>query len=188
MNPPEFINKRVAGRPSTAGFTLLELVVVLVILGMALALIAPDMRSGLDNIRYRTAVRKLAASLRYARSQAVHLKETQEVIINGSEGSYKLSPAGRAKGREAGKREENNSLDESPSQMEGKVVKFPPGLALEEADGSYFLSRGGDTLVISFYAKGSSSGANLLLKGGDLGYRLIVDVVTGGVRISSVEQ
>lgn len=170
---------------SARGFTLLELVVVLAILGMALALVAPDLRRNLDSLRYRAAIRELAAALRYARSEAVHTKDTQEVTIDAKEGVYTLSPAEKD---DAGKGEAKAPDEAAKPAAAKREGKLPSGLSVESEEGRYPGSQEEGPLIIKFFPKGSSSGAALVLKGGKVGYRLDVDAITGNVRISALER
>ena len=81
----------------SGGFTLLELLVVLVIVALAGSIIAFGVGGGLENMRLRTASKQLAAVLRHARDQAASLKtkisvqvdqEKRSVVVQG--GGYDL--------------------------------------------------------------------------------------------------
>ena len=53
------------------GFTLLEILVVLMIFSLSVALIFPSIISGIGKIGLKTTTRKMAASLKYSRNQAL---------------------------------------------------------------------------------------------------------------------
>lgn len=55
----------------TGGFTLLELLLVLVLIGVATALVAPSILAGLEGLRAKSAVRTLKAGLNDARIRAI---------------------------------------------------------------------------------------------------------------------
>ncbi len=173
---------------SQGGFTFLELVVVLVIMGLALALIAPDVRKSMENLRHRTAIRELAAALRHARSQAVHTKETYKVIIDTRKGVYTLAPSKVLGHAGDGVEKEAGTGASSAPGISLRRGKLPPGLVVERDEKSYSLFGREDLLEIRFYAKGNSSGSSLFLKWGETGYHLDVDVITGKVRIKSLEK
>lgn len=63
----QIVKKSLTGK----GFTLIELMVALVILGILIAAGVPGMRALLDNMSARSTTNQLANSLNYARGQAV---------------------------------------------------------------------------------------------------------------------
>ncbi len=69
-------------RRSTSGFTLLELIVVLVIIGLMSTLVVPKLMGPLSNLNLKTASQKISASLRYARSQAASEKVTYVALFD----------------------------------------------------------------------------------------------------------
>lgn len=190
--PPPFPPRRQRplrpGDRISSGFTILELIVVLTIWGLVLAMLAPDLRGSLDNIRYKTAARELAATLRYARSQAIATKETHEVRIDAEEGEYALFSRKPEEDIVKEETQGENGSEIEPWEEEGRRGRLPVGLMVEPAEEGYRGHDGDGTLTVRFFPRGSSSGAGILLKGGKVRYRLDVDSVTGMVRISSVEE
>src|SRR5215469_9154583 len=80
----------IAIAPRQAGFTLIELIVVLAILGLALTLIVgykPPWSSGLGT---RAAAGQLASALRLARSQAISRDMPVSVIIDVAAHRYRV--------------------------------------------------------------------------------------------------
>ena len=69
-------------RPDRRGFTLLELIVVLVIISLMTALVAPRLTGPMNNLDLKTAGQKIVASLRYARSQAASEKTTYVALFD----------------------------------------------------------------------------------------------------------
>ena len=59
-----------AGRP-VRGFTLVELLVVLVIAALILALVGTSISRSISGAEMRNAARQVAASLRYTRTRAI---------------------------------------------------------------------------------------------------------------------
>ncbi len=53
------------------GFTLIELVVVLILIGISVALVAPKISHSLERAQFRKDIRSLSAMLTLARSQAI---------------------------------------------------------------------------------------------------------------------
>jgi len=67
-----------------AGFTLLELLIVLVIMMMMTGIVAVSLRPALEEARLRSAARMVIASLRYTRSYAIshHTKAATVVALD----------------------------------------------------------------------------------------------------------
>jgi type II secretion system protein H len=65
-----------------AGFTLLETVVVLMIIGLASALALPMIEGGFEAREVRRAARQIASTMHYCRGEAVSLGAPQELVID----------------------------------------------------------------------------------------------------------
>lgn len=70
------------------GFSLLELMVVLLIIGLISALVMPSMDRGLKNREVRRSALELAAISRELRRRALYKNTIQHLILNPSENSY----------------------------------------------------------------------------------------------------
>ena len=139
------------GRQS--GFTLLELIVVLILLGAAAAVVIPSFTGGFLGLQMETASRDLVTRMRQARVEAVAKQSVYRIILGGEE---QLDEAKYALADEYGRTLRSYDLPEGIS------------LSLEEP------------LTISFYPNGRSSGGRFGLRR-DGGRELIirVDPVTG---------
>ena len=73
-----------------SGFTLLELIVVLFILALAAALVAPVFTSSFGQLRLKAATRDLAALCRFARTQAITNQVVLEVVLDRRANAYWL--------------------------------------------------------------------------------------------------
>ena len=118
----------VARRPPRAsGFSLLEMLLVLVLIAAATALAATAMTGGITGLRLRASAKEIAAQLRYTRAQALATGEAQRFVID-PRGHRWSAPRGHHG-------EVPRSLgiafigarETQPSRGEGAIVFFPDG-------------------------------------------------------------
>jgi prepilin-type N-terminal cleavage/methylation domain-containing protein len=79
------------------GFTLVELLVVIVIIGIMGMIILPNFATGSDGTRLRTASRGVIQMVRYARTMAV-LQQTPMALVISSTGEVRVEPRGGSGG------------------------------------------------------------------------------------------
>lgn len=127
-----------AGSSGSRGFTLMELLVVLVIAGLAVSLVGPAFQRLLPGLTLEAETRKLAALLRHARSQAILSGAPVAISLDAESGGLRLSY-----------REQPYVLPEHFS------------LALEAGPGATEAAVG--VTQILFYPRGDSSGGSLSL-------------------------
>jgi general secretion pathway protein H len=138
------------------GFSLVEILVVVAIMGIAVAAIASAMGYSLTGQQMRGASRDLVAALRYTRGQAIVKREAQVLMLNVDQKSYRA--ASRAS------------------------VQLPPqfDLAIETAR-QEMISQGEGG--IRFFPDGSSTGGNIELSRGDTVWRIDINWLTGEVSL-----
>ena len=78
------------GRGASAGFTLIELIVVLAVVGLALAVLLPNLSAGSEAIELRAATTEIRAVLRAARSSAIAANRDLVFAIDDSGRGYLL--------------------------------------------------------------------------------------------------
>ena len=71
---------------NTAGFTLLEMLVVLVLVAVITAVAVPVAGAGIQTLRLQSAARHLAAALRLARGRAIRQQEIHLVSLDREQG------------------------------------------------------------------------------------------------------
>lgn len=139
------------------GFTLLEVLVVLVIIAMATTLAAMVLSGGLDGMRLRSSSKEIAAQLRYARTQA---------IATGVPQRFTIDPRGH-RWRSAGDRQ-------------GKI---PPSLGVDFIGAREVQPRAGEGGIL-FFPDGASTGGRVQLSVKRAVWRIDVSWLTGEVTLA----
>lgn len=142
------------------GFTLLELVVVLVFAGLLFSLGGPSVRTLYDTMQYREAVREIVSAVKNGRRDALARGRPMDLLIDTDSNRYALTYKAQTI--------EEGSFQLLPGEVAisvtyAKEVSPRPGLA-----------------AIRFYPAGGSSGGEIILQrpnGG--GTHLVVDWLLG---------
>ena len=142
------------------GFTLLELMVVLILMGAVSMIILPSLTGGLKGLELETTCRNLTTQMKRARFEAIGSQTVRRIILDTDElgaGFYVLT----------------NEFEE-----EIRTVNLPDGIFPETPDRKPLPKK------ISFYANGRSSGGTILLINRQ-GKRLyvITDPITGLAKV-----
>jgi general secretion pathway protein H len=145
-------------RPSERGFSLIELVVVLMIVAIASGLAAPGIQSGWRAREVRSGTRSLAGVMRGLRERAVRRGVEQELVIQSDGQTFSWS--------------------------DGQEASLPGGAAVTAIRGGW-RDQDGRVRVV-FYPNGGSSGIALIVSqqdGDSLSFSLRVDPMLGSVVI-----
>ena len=138
------------------GFTLVEMMAVLMLMALIAGAVAFSLGSNLKGVKTKAAVRDLTAAMRYTRGLAIIKHEPRWLEIDVEARTY------QAPGR---------ALVEMPDDLEMKLLT-----AASEQTGS---GKG----LIRFFPDGSSSGGRVTLKRGDHEWRVEIAWLTGEVRM-----
>ena len=145
------------------GFTLLELIVVLVLLGIAAVLVAPQIGGSLQSAKLKTETRNVLAVFRSKRSEAIGSGQIITFAFDEQGEYYSVN-------------DERIALDEGIYLfLEGQDDNNLPGIpGLAVAENS-----------IDFYPDGSASGGILRLSSADKSHFISVDWLTGEVSMAN---
>lgn len=185
---------RLPGPARQRGFTLLELIVVLMIVGLMSAVVAPRLIDALTGANLKTEAKKIAASLRYARSRAATEKKTFRATFSFDENAmavYLMDDPRSGSDDFLPEDEEDGEAEEAEAPEEGEsgeseetlVYRLPEGVLLVKTE--EIESRIEDEQYhIDFHPGGNSSGGVVTLGGEkEVYYSLRVDFITGSVEM-----
>ncbi len=145
-------------KKSQPGFTLLEILVVMVMIVVIMGFFSSNMMRSLDKAKIRAASKDLVSAMRYTRGQAVVKHEQKSITFNVKEKTYKAPRKKTVK---------------IPQEMEMYVYTAESDIA-NDSTGS-----------IRFFSDGSSTGGWVKLVHGNKIWKINVNWLTG--EISKVE-
>jgi prepilin-type N-terminal cleavage/methylation domain-containing protein len=151
-------------RSGDQGFTLLELLIVVLVIALVLAVSYPSLSRGSASIHLRATGRDVLNTFRYAREKAVTEQTGMKVTVD---------------------REKQRLLLTDDLGDGGRTYAMPADVKIHRvALGNAEIVNG--PVIVRFLPNGSSDSAEVLLKS-DAGsfLRIISDPITGGARIES---
>jgi general secretion pathway protein H len=151
------LRNKAARAPLSPGFTLIEMIVVLVVLGLMLSLVisrGPQHSASLD---LRTASEAMAMDLRIARSTAIVQDRPTTFVLDVIRHSYRID--------------------------QGPVHALPPAMSLSMLTVSG-ATLGNELAALRFAPDGSSTGGRITLSLGERRTDILVDWLTGRVKIA----
>ena len=164
------MNSAIQGKSN--GFTLLEMVLVLLLMGLFAGLTLPFVVSTLDRIKLQSEVRQISSAIQFTRSEAISRKTLFTFNVDIEKNQYWLAIP---------KQEE--VTQSKPIDETVQVIDY------QRADET--LTEG--TFEILFYPRGNSSGGTIRFKSTDDKdeeniYAVTIDPITGKPRISQLEE
>jgi general secretion pathway protein H len=142
-------------RRRPAGFTLLEMLIVLAVMALTLTLFLDRGPPASPALRTRTAAAEVAAALRQARGQAIAGAEPVLLAVDPLQGTYRVGA--------------------------GRVRHLPPGVAIAALWGEGARRR--PIAGIRFGPEGDTSGGRIELAAGSAQARIDVDWLTGRLAV-----
>lgn len=175
-------------------FTLLELMVVTVVIGIATALILPQMRGTFEDMLLRSTGRTLVSAFALASSQAITINRPHRVLLDSAQGRYWIERAAhnREEGtgfvRVDGIPRAKGELDKRIRIQVGRTHEDPAEAPAEELFGRAEANpRLTTAQAITFYADGTAEPKEVLLRDRDgFGLALRINPTTARVRIVTV--
>jgi type II secretion system protein H len=172
---------RIVSRGRRLGFSLIELMVVLLLIAVMSAMIIPAMHGTYEDALLRSTARRLIDVLNLANSRAVTLNQTFQVRLNTTDGKYLLEPLRKAA---ATAPPQFTPFEGVFDKRISVVLRSPISLPASEAndeDGRPHIGQ------ISFYPDGTADNRELLLRDRD-GFQLALRINPITARVHIVEQ
>ncbi len=139
------------------GFTVLEMLVVLMLIALIAAVTIPTFSGGVSTTQLKTAAREVAAGLRLARGQAIAQRTESVLELDVAARSFRVPP-------------------------DPRVHALPPGIDLKLFTAQRDLSTD-QVGAVRFYPDGGSNGGRITLAAGERKFDVDVDWLTGRVAI-----
>ena len=158
--------ERATGRshPPARGFSLLEMLLVLVLIAAATLLAMAAFGGGMRGMQFRSAAKELAAQLRFTRAVAISSGQAQDFLVDPTARSWR-----GANGR-------SGSLpDAGEVVFTGASTSQFPEIASEQRTG-----------VVRFFPDGAATGGRIRLLVNDGGWDVDVAWLTGEVKLQRV--
>lgn len=143
----------------SAGFTLIELAVVLFIMVLGFAVVGINFSSGHESTEIRASARDMVSALRYARGQALIRNEETALTINFDENTYQIS-------------------------TRDKVYRIPEDAEVTLVTAQTEMNGYGQA-GIRFFPDGSSTGGRLTLELNEFVWRIDINWLTGQIELAS---
>ncbi len=154
------------------GFSLLELVIVLALVGLSLALVTPSFSSFAQRLELKTTAQRISGILRYSRSESIQKGKVYQVIFDSGLRQIRI---------------EEPEPEEGEAKTPPRVYPLPKGVQMRDFQVAP-VEFSSDLPVIEFYPNGGASGGSLIIDGLEqkIGYRIKVHLLTGMVEIEEV--
>ena len=161
----------------TVGFTLLELLVVLLLISLLTAFIVPNLVKSLGRMNAETTVREISALLRYARSRAITQNTPYVAVFDLSADKLTVAPLGMS--------QETEDSAVNPMRMATKVYHPPEGIHFQESVAFDGLTPQAGFFGVHFFPGGGSSGGKVTIVDDEKRrFGLTFDMITGSVKIN----
>jgi general secretion pathway protein H len=159
------VGRRLQADRRQSGFTLLELIIVVVIMAVSVAIAAPSVRSGWQQAAVRRSVRQFISATRAASSLAIRTRRPTSLAVVPADGTF-----GSSKSR--------------------KLMSLPDFAEFGEITGGRvddFGDGGAERILFRFHPMGSADGGSVELRfrtsGGAQSYTLTINSLLGTIAL-----
>jgi type II secretion system protein H len=177
--------------PRKLGFTLIELMVVIVLIAIMTAVILPEMKGTYEDALLRSTARKLVDVFNVANSHAIALNQIHRVRLDRRNGRYFIETRNAERGTR------NSEVPGGEGTFDTRISVEIRNVAEDSADpvenaatvaADEFRNRATDG-AISFYADGTADAQEILLRDRQ-GFRLVLRInpITARVHIIELER
>ncbi|MEO5700070.1 MAG: GspH/FimT family pseudopilin [Casimicrobiaceae bacterium] len=145
-------------RHGKGGFSLLELMIVLMLMGLIAAIAVPVFGGGVSTTRLKSAAREVAAGLRMARNEAVANRREAVLTLDLAARTFRIDREPKA-----------HAL---PEEIELKLYTAQSDLVSDNVG------------AVRFFPDGGSTGGRITLAAGERKFDVDIDWLTGRVAIA----
>jgi type II secretion system protein H len=168
------------------GFSLIEIAVVLVLLSLCIALVAPTLSRFSTSVELKAAAKKVAAILRYCRSEAINKGKIYQVAFDSNLPAVKVQSVALEDQEATEKKDAKDETEKKEAKNVQMTYPLPAGVQMKElnTESTQYPS---DLPAFEFYPNGGSNGGDILLDTrSQKGYKIKVNFLTGSVVIEKV--
>lgn len=172
-----------------AGFTLTELMVVIVIIGIMTALMIPEMKGSFQDALLRSSSRDLVNVFDLAYSRAVSLHQVRRVRFEEQSGRYEVQKQIQGQGEDVFVPVDD--VPENKGQLDSRIsIEFHQSGEFTSGDNSSVeVTSGPVEPMIAFYPDGTADASAMVLRDRQ-GYRLLLQInpITARVHVVEMER
>lgn len=176
------------------GFSLVELMIVLAVMSLLLMFAAPRMAGNLTGLTLKTAAKKTAGMVRYARGQAVATGVPHAAVFDCERHALIVAALPGPVDRRLSAAADDDDKEPSPAapRRDVKTYALPEDIRFDTVDiGGDACNRSGgsDICQMVFYADGTTQGgAVAIVDAKERRYDITVDFLTGCVTLEEFER
>lgn len=168
-------------KQSLSGYSLIELIVVLLIIGLISAIATPFLITTISKTKLKASAKEIATTFRYARSRAIATKKPYYFYLDLNRSAYWISP------ENVDKDKKGNFNYEDVLKTATKIRTISKEIIIQKVNVGKSTKDEG-IIKIPFYPQGNTINAKVYLKKKDASnsakhYEILLDEVTGRVKI-----